>query len=92
MVSRNYDSEGCNERVPLYFAVPGYDKVIELGSIKVPSYAAEIAREVLNGLRQAQTRTSTELSEDLDLILAQADELERKSESLLSKIKYGLAS
>ena len=92
MVSRNYDMKVCKNRVPLAFVLPGYDKVIELGSIKVPSYVSEMAREVLNGLRQAQTRTSTELSEDLDLILAQADELERKSESLLSKIKYGLAS
>lgn len=72
--------------MPLAFILPGFDGVIESGSIEPLSYVVEEAREALDFLRNPTT-TPEELSSDVDSVLAQADELEKRSKAL-KKLKY----
>ncbi len=90
MVSRNYNIEECKNRIPLASLLPDFDEAIEVGEVNLPAYLVIRAREVLEILRQSQTRTPAEVFGDMDTVLNKSKELEEKSRNLL--IKYSLAS
>ena len=87
MVSRKY-SHDLSNGIPILLDIEGYDGLISIGEVSCnPSYE-EGLREALDILRNPEIATPEKLSEDLDLVLAQFDELELKSRNLLSKVKY----
>ncbi len=76
--------------MPLASLLPDFDEAVEVGEVNLPTYIAVRAREALQVLKQAQTRTPIDALIDMDTVLKRSEELEERSRALL--IKYGLAS